>query len=476
MSEEEEEDTEPYIETPMEEPSVEEEEMVEVETEPYIETPMEEPSVVEEEEMVEMETESYIETPMEEPSVVEEEEMVEVGTESCIETPIEELSIESPAVLSDVTPDSPIAVEPTEESEESIPEESIPEESIPEEISTLTRSPTISMFDETPSIRDEDAVSLYAPSIVPTIPDDLEYAVSLPLPPSVAETESLLSSPRTEVPPSPSPSPSTPSTITTPLIVEDVPPESTEAPVSSVSESRLSFEASSSSPPPSPVIEPPSIPSLLTTVSSTTTESESTPTPSSVSSTSSESVSVPSQTPPPSSLLARSVPSRSDGYDYSFLMPSPSMHSSVPIPEGADKSFETSFLRPSFSMSDVPSEEVATVPPKSEVSTISTPTMESTGTLSVSRDVTVSLARSPSSVSTISSLSMNSSVFYPRSIYDEEEEEEDSKFLPSPATMPTLMSTRRSITPSSDRTASPPTVPTLLSTREVTVVSEISLP
>jgi hypothetical protein len=134
--------------------------------------------------------------------------------------------------------------------------------------------------------------------------------------------------------------------------------------VSSVSESTLSFEACSPNPPPYPVIGPHSIPSLLITVSSTTTESESTPTPSSVSLTSSESVSVPSQTPPPPSLLARPVPSRSDGYDYSFLILSPSMHSSVLIPEGAERPFKTSSLRPSSSMSGVPSEEVATVPPR----------------------------------------------------------------------------------------------------------------
>jgi hypothetical protein len=59
-------------------------------------------------------------------------------------------------VLSDITPDLPITIELMEELEGSIPKESIPEE-----ISTLTRLPMISMFNETPIICDEDAVSLY---------------------------------------------------------------------------------------------------------------------------------------------------------------------------------------------------------------------------------------------------------------------------------------------------------------------------
>jgi hypothetical protein len=41
------------------------------------------------------------------------------------------------------------------------------------------------MFDVISSIRDEDAISLYAPSVVLAIPDELEFMASLPLPPQL---------------------------------------------------------------------------------------------------------------------------------------------------------------------------------------------------------------------------------------------------------------------------------------------------
>lgn len=438
-TEEEEEPEEEPVETPKHEP------VEELEDEP-VEEPTEEP------------TEESVGEPVEEPEEVEEEELpIELTEEEDLVEEVEEMSVEpESSIPSEVTPDSPVVIEPSVETEESIPEE----------ISTLTRSPSISMQSETPSIRDEDAASLYAPSIVPTIPDELEYAAALPLPPSTVESRSLLSSPRTEEVPPSSPGPSTPSTVSTPFILEDLPRESTVEPESET-ESTLTVEPRSLTVPPTPVVESPSGPSLLSSVSSTSTESESTPTPSSISSPSSDHISIPSQTPPPSSILARSVPSRTDGYDSSFLMPSPSMHSTMLPAEPIDKSFETSFLRPS--MSDVPTEDLPVPPPpKSEAESTSTPTLESTATISsFPRTMTVSLSRSPSSVSAVSAFSMSSSVFYPRSIYDEEEEEE-SKYLPSPATLPTLLSSKRSRTPSSDRTVSPPTVPTLLTSREET--------
>ena len=102
------------------------------------------------------------------------------------------------------------------------------------------------------------------------------------------------------------------------------------------------------------------------------------------------------------------------------------------------------------------------------------PTQESTVTVSslttlLSMPSVVTL----SSVSAISSVLLSSSISYLRSIYREEEEEpivEDFKYLMSPATVPSLLSSRHSRSPSSDRTISPRTVPTLLSEREESLI------
>ena len=502
----------------------------------------------------------------------EEEEMIietdSVTTPLLTPTPLDQSEVES-IVASSLSVETPIVVSPSETEDE--------EMSLPDEISELTRSPTISLHSTTPSIQDEDAdadaVSLYAPSVVPTIPDELDYAAGFPLPPSVAETESLLSSPRSEPPPPPSVAPSTPTTVSTPIVVEDVPPEMESVPrqistptsgltptpdisfarspeestprmgslsLSSVS-SPMVVSPSSVSLLSSPVLVSASSVSLLSSAPSSLTASVSTPTPSSLTSSPTPSISEsahegspPPPPPPPSepvSDVARSVPSRSDGYESSVLMPSPSIQSSIPMPEGADKSFETSFMRPSMSemhTEDVPASPFeppaaspapapALVPPSptpelappsprpesqvvslaslgdspiqvhlspptlsigTEISTTSTPTQESTATVSSlttlsSMPRVVTLSRSPSSVSAISSVSLSSSIFYPRSIYDEEEEEpivEDFKYLMSPATVPSLLSSRHSRSPSSDRTISPRTVPTLLSEREESLI------
>ena len=79
----------------------------------------------------------------------------------------------------------------------------------------------------------------------------------------------------------------------------------------------------------------------------------------------------------------------------------------------------------------------------------------------------VMLLWSPLSVLAISSVLLSSSIFYLRSIYNEEEPiVEDFKYLMSPATVPLLLGSRHSRSPSSDQTISLYTVPTLLSERE----------
>ena len=102
------------------------------------------------------------------------------------------------------------------------------------------------------------------------------------------------------------------------------------------------------------------------------------------------------------------------------------------------------------------------------------PTQESTATVSslttlLSMPSIVTL----SSVLAISSVSLSSSISYLRSIYCEEEEEpivEDFKYLMSPATVPLLLGSRHSRSPSSDQTISLCTVPTLLSEREESLI------
>ena len=208
-------------------------------------------------------------------------------------------------------------------------------------------------------------------------------------------------------------------------------------------------------------------------------------------------------------------------------MPLPLIQSSISMPEGADKSFETLFMRPSMSemhMEDLsaslfeppaasPAPAPALVPPsptpeltppslqhesqvvslaslgdspiqvhlspptlsiRSEISTTSMPTQESTVTVSslttlLSMPSVVTL----SSVSAISSVLLSLSISYLRSIYHKEEEEpivEDFKYLMSSATIPLLLSLRHSRSPSSDQTISPCTVLTLLSEREKSLI------
>ena len=111
-----------------------------------------------------------------------------------------------------------------------------------------------------------------------------------------------------------------------------------------------------------------------------------------------------------------------------------------------------------------------------EISTTSMPTEESMATVSSlttlsSMPHVVTLLQSPLSVLAISSVSLSSLIFYLRSIYDEEEPiVEDFKYLMSPATVPLLLSSRHSRSPSSDQTISPHTVSTLLSEREESLI------
>ena len=181
-------------------------------------------------------------------------------------------------------------------------------------------------------------------------------------------------------------------------------------------------------------VELPSLPSFLsspTTPSSPSilslhTESDLTP--------KSKSIYVPSHTSAPT------IPSISE-YDSSVLAPSPSLQS-LPTPEPVDVSFETSFLRPSGS--EVFSEQGPSpfLPKEPEIwkereisqtpSTTDTPSSMSIGTTSFGPTVTVT--RTPSTISSVSVESYRSSILYPKSIWEEE--------LSSPSTEPSLLSSR----------------------------------
>ncbi|KAK7678727.1 hypothetical protein QCA50_018309 [Cerrena zonata] len=276
--------------------------------------------------------------------------------------------------------------------------------------------------------------------------------------PSITETPSSVST----VPLTPSMVPlpkSAPASTYSPSEVSDIELSSEEPVPTPSSVSTPSFSLTSESetlPGPSP------IPSPLPDLSLTPLETISTPTESSVITSSSEvSLTVPSSLQRASvsspSLLGSSWGNESDrSYESSVLRASPSIRS-VAVPDIHDTSFETSGLRPSASPSVESEVDLTIMTPASEVSTpsISSPSIVSSesitptpSTLSLPPSVPsptpvsteksqVSLSRTPSSVSTASSISMRSSVFYPRSLFEEPLDQD----LDDISTEPSLLST-----------------------------------
>lgn len=136
----------------------------------------------------------------------------------------------------------------------------------------------------------------------------------------------------------------------------------------------------------------------------------------------------------PSHTSAPSEPTVSE-YDSSILAPSPSMQS-LPTPEPVDVSFETSFFRPSGSEVFSEQEHSPFWPKGQEVSDKSTATPSSVSDTTISFGRTVTVTRTPSTISSVSVDSYRSSILYPKSIWEEE--------LSSPSTEPTLLSSRPS--------------------------------
>ncbi|EIN14499.1 hypothetical protein PUNSTDRAFT_140778, partial [Punctularia strigosozonata HHB-11173 SS5] len=294
--------------------------------------------------------------------------------------------------------------------------------------STVERAPTEygSIPSELP-LDEVDRESVKLPTEVPTIPSSPAsvHPENIPLPPSVSPSIASVSPPAV------------------------VPPSPTEP----VSTSLLSTESSptESSVSPSPVRSP----------------TELTPTPST------PSVLEPSL-PSPSIRESMWAPETDESYESSFLGASPSVQS-IAVPEGLDASIETSFLRPSPSPV-TPGTRLSTVPETISVSAASSPMPPSPPSLSPTpsspstitptaspltmtvssvtptqstRSPTVSsltptvpsltptvsspslpplpspspatftsLLRTPSTLSTASSISMRSSVLYPKSLLD----------------------------------------------------------
>ncbi|KAA1474371.1 hypothetical protein DENSPDRAFT_882747 [Dentipellis sp. KUC8613] len=320
-----------------------------------------------------------------------------------------------------------------------------------------------------PEEEEAEVESIIAPSDIPSMPSisvrepPVTRPEDVPLPPSIY-SPSLLSS---EI-----------SSVRDLDLGESVPTPST---IKSVSVGLPSV----SLPAPSPIPRPESLPttSLLSSVT------ESTPT-SMTPSEQSEGGSLPSPHPvPPSPSIRESLwaPETDDSYESSLLRASPSVQS-MALPEGADVSFDTSFLRPtaspfssqdfgrlstitespsapssgipqsssSASPSDVTISQTASSPiPPAQMTppsqpTVSLATTSSIPTPSVSEEPSsVSLTRTPSSVSTASSISMRSSILDNRSLFEE-------PFLEERSTVPSLLSSVRSLTP---RSLSPAHVP-----------------
>ncbi|KAI0649912.1 hypothetical protein C8Q79DRAFT_355651 [Trametes meyenii] len=337
-------------------------------------------------------------------------------------------------------------------------------------------------------VPEADEISINPPSEIPTIPSSVPSPISreveldfepadIPLPPSTY-SPSELSEPSEHTPteraPSPSPSPA-PSSLPLP---SPLPAPSLSPSPSSFTESSLSFSLTPSSPlqeslptpstvdvsseelttesipGPSPI--PPLSDITLSLTISSPTESSVTPTPSSQ-----LTPSVPSTIEQPTTISSPAVPESQWGaesdrsYESSMLRASPSLVS-MALPEGPDTSFETSFLRPSGTPESTESSmltPITEVSPSSPATVPSSPSSELTPTQSslsllpsiasptpIPTDLprAVTLTRTPSSVSTVSSISMSSSRMAP------------SEFDLDLATEPSLLSV-----PTTERTMRP---------------------
>ncbi|KAI0037086.1 hypothetical protein K488DRAFT_81579 [Vararia minispora EC-137] len=342
--------------------------------------------------------------------------------------------------------------------------------------------------------------SLPPPRLPPSPPPVAAVPVPVPIPvPAVTESPALPSAP-VLITPLPLPSPASSSvSLPTPSEVPTLPSSETESSVHPegilLPSSSISLISSPTVSEPSPAYESLSLPStsLLTTES---------PTPSDVTTPSAQ----PPSTRPPSRYSRRATPSIRESmwatetdisYESSILAASPSVQS-IAFPEGPDISFDTSFLRPSASamtspdvrrLSAIPESTsvsspsfipVTSSPPSSTPSPIggtpsisvsltgslslpgpptisvpspspvSIPTSPSVQSPSLSYHSSVSLQRSASTVSSVSTISMRSSQLDSRSLFEEEFEPEDV------STEPSLLSTRRSPTP---RVLSPAQIP-----------------
>ncbi|KAI0698972.1 hypothetical protein C8T65DRAFT_307926 [Cerioporus squamosus] len=325
------------------------------------------------------------------------------------------------------------------------PTEYITAEVCPSEVSTDFRTAECRCKDKVP---DSDEISITAPSEIPTIPSsapspvqrDMELdEADIPLPPSSYSPSEPSEHTLTER--APSPTTLTPTSPTEPsLELTPTSPELDESIIMTPSTIEFTDESPTESiPGPSPI--PPMSdmlselePTISLTDVSTPTESSITPTPSSQ-----LTPTVPSTISQPDTPSSPAIPESAWGaetdqsYESSLLRASPSMASQA-LPEGPDTSFETSFLRPSGtpvsseeSTMLTPITEVSPSSPVSEVSPTSaelTPTQSSmsllpdvTTPVPVSRDfppaVTVTLSRTPSTISTVSSVSMSSSRIAP---------------------------------------------------------------
>ncbi|KAH9854566.1 hypothetical protein C2E23DRAFT_55009 [Lenzites betulinus] len=342
-------------------------------------------------------------------------------------------------------------------------------------------------------VPDADEISIN-PSEIPTIPssapspitrelelDDVEPEpevdtdpADIPLPPSTYSPSEPSESAPTERAPSPPPlSPSVssePSLELTPSSpVRSFPTPSTVEP-SSVD---LSTE---SIPGPSPILALSDLELSISLTISTPTESSVTPTPSSqLTPTILSTIEQPTTASTPSIPESQWGAETDESYESSMLQASPSMVS-MALPEGPDISFETSNLRPSGTLESsedsmlTPITEVSpsspmTVPSSSSPeltptqSTISLlPSIASPTPLPTDLPRAVMLTRTPSSVSTVSSISMSSSRLAP-SIFELDVSTEPS-LLSVPASDRTFREVRpRTQPPSRASSVSPLMIP-----------------
>ncbi|KAI5118912.1 hypothetical protein M0805_004688 [Coniferiporia weirii] len=320
-----------------------------------------------------------------------------------------------------------------------------------EEAGTLTPSLSLTYLPTEKSATGEEVISLYAPSTVPTVLSSIEEA-AIQLPES--ETQESPSLSVTGLDKGPSMSAEEPSSIQssespaappTPVVVSPTPSLSTSDPSTPADMTTSTTESSTTPTPSSP--SSPSIPSIPLTPSSPSSptsmvyKSESSMTPKS------KSLYVPSHS------SAKSEPSVSDGYDSSFLAPSPSLHS-MSFMDPVDVSFGTSFLRPDMSELFSGKSSPFMLKGPTGISTTATPTSTTTNTTSSIEQTysrsTTELA-TPSTVSSTSSMTMSS-----------ERSQSISSLTPSSALRPSTAAiserTPGASTLTASSTAGPPTI------------------